>query len=54
MDTVVESKTTLKTPAYAAKSAKSPLVPFSIERRSPLPHDVLIDILYQALWAQAR
>jgi alcohol dehydrogenase (NADP+) len=46
MDTVVESKTTLKTPAYAAKSAKSPLAPFSVERRSPLPHDVLIDILY--------
>jgi len=26
MDTVVESKATLKTPAYAAKSAKSPHV----------------------------
>ena len=46
MDTVVESKAGLKTPAYAAKSAKSPLAPFSIERRTPRPHDVLIDILY--------
>jgi alcohol dehydrogenase (NADP+) len=46
MDTVVESKANLKTPAYAAKSAKSPLAPFSIERRTPRPHDVLIDILY--------
>src|SRR6476469_3844117 len=46
MDTVVESKAGLKTPAYAAKSAKSPLAPFSIERRTPWPHDVLIDILY--------
>ena len=46
MDTVVESKATLKTPAYAAKSAKSPLAPFTIERRTPRPHDVLIDILY--------
>ncbi len=46
MDTVVESKAGLKTPAYAAKSAKSPLAPFSIERRTPWPHNVLIDILY--------
>ncbi|HEX5339419.1 MAG TPA: alcohol dehydrogenase catalytic domain-containing protein, partial [Gammaproteobacteria bacterium] len=36
----------LKTPAYAAVSAKSPLAPFSIERREPGPHDVLIEILY--------
>jgi uncharacterized zinc-type alcohol dehydrogenase-like protein len=46
MDTIVESKTILKTAAYAAQSAKSPLAPFTIERRSPRPHDVLIDILY--------
>src|SRR5262249_6711921 len=46
MVTVVESKATLKTPAYAAKWASSPLAPFSIERRSPRAHDVLIDILY--------
>ena len=44
MDTIVE--TTLKTPAYAAKSAKSPLAPHTIERREPGAHDVLIDILY--------
>jgi len=36
----------LKTPAYAAAFAKAPLAPFSIERREPGPHDVLIDILY--------
>ncbi len=36
----------LKTPAYAAVTAKAPLAPFSIERREPGPHDVLIDILY--------
>lgn len=39
-------KAKLKTPAYAAANAKSPLAPFSIERREPGPHDVLIDILY--------
>ena len=36
----------LKTPAYAAQSAKAPLAPFSVERREPGPQDVLIDILY--------
>ena len=36
----------LKTPAYAAILPKTPLGPFSIERREPGPHDVLIDILY--------
>jgi uncharacterized zinc-type alcohol dehydrogenase-like protein len=36
----------LKTPAYAATIPKAPLAPFSIERREPGPHDVLIDILY--------
>jgi uncharacterized zinc-type alcohol dehydrogenase-like protein len=46
MDTLVESKATLKTPAYAAQSAKAALAPWSIERREPGPHDVLIDILY--------
>jgi uncharacterized zinc-type alcohol dehydrogenase-like protein len=35
-----------KTPAYAALSAKKPLVPFSIERRDPGPYDVLIEILF--------
>jgi uncharacterized zinc-type alcohol dehydrogenase-like protein len=36
----------LKTPAYAAMAAKTPLTPFSIERREPGPEEVLIDILY--------
>jgi len=36
----------LKTPAYAANSTKAPLVPFSIERREPRAHEVLIDIHY--------
>src|ERR1700743_2986656 len=36
----------MKTAVYAAQSAKSPLQPFSIERREPGPHDVAIDILY--------
>ena len=36
----------LKTPAYAAADAKSPLAPLSIERREPGPRDVLIDIAY--------
>ncbi len=35
-----------KTPAYAAASAQSPLAPFSIERREPDAHEVLIDIRY--------
>ncbi len=34
------------TRAYAAQSAKAPLAPFSLERREPRAHDVLIDILY--------
>ncbi|MEO5621883.1 MAG: NAD(P)-dependent alcohol dehydrogenase [Dokdonella sp.] len=36
----------LKTAAYAALSATTPLAPFSIERREPTAHEVLIDILY--------
>jgi uncharacterized zinc-type alcohol dehydrogenase-like protein len=32
--------------AYAAQSADAPLAPFTIERREPGPHDVLIDIHY--------
>jgi uncharacterized zinc-type alcohol dehydrogenase-like protein len=46
MDKTVESKVNVKTPAYAAKDAKSALAPWTIERREPRPHDVLIDILY--------
>jgi uncharacterized zinc-type alcohol dehydrogenase-like protein len=46
MDVRAESKAGLKTPAYAATSATSPIAPFTIHRREPGPHDVLIDILY--------
>jgi uncharacterized zinc-type alcohol dehydrogenase-like protein len=46
METVDESKAGLKTPAYAAQSATSSLAPFTIERRRPRAHEVLIDILY--------
>ncbi len=46
MGTIVESKASLKTPAYAAQSAKSPLAPFTIEHHKPRSHEVLIDILY--------
>jgi hypothetical protein len=45
MDKLVDANVTLKTPAFAAQSAKSPLAPHSIERRKPRAHDVLIDIL---------
>src|SRR4051812_29522848 len=34
------------TKGYAAQSAKSPLVPFSFDRRDPGPTDVQIDILF--------
>ena len=36
----------MTTAAYAAMSAKAPLVPHTIERREPGPREVLIDILY--------
>jgi len=36
----------IKTSVYAATDAASPLAPFTIERREPGAHDVLIDILY--------
>ncbi|WP_020475595.1 NAD(P)-dependent alcohol dehydrogenase [Zavarzinella formosa] len=32
--------------AYAAHTAESPLAPYSLKRREPLPSDVQIDILY--------
>jgi len=35
-----------KTAAYAAQAADKPLAPHTIERRTPGPHDVAIDILY--------
>jgi alcohol dehydrogenase (NADP+) len=46
MDSVVESETMLRTPAYAAQSAKSPLAPFTVDRRAARAHEVLIDIIY--------
>jgi uncharacterized zinc-type alcohol dehydrogenase-like protein len=36
----------LKTAAYGVETATSPVAPMAIERREPLEHDVLIDILY--------
>ena len=36
----------MATPAYAAHTAKSPLAPFTLTRRSPRPDDVVIDILF--------
>jgi len=33
-------------PAYATPAARAPLGPFTVERRDPGPHDVLIDIAY--------
>ena len=36
----------MPTKAYAAQSPKSPLAPFAIARREPLPADVQIDILF--------
>ena len=36
----------MSTRSYAAQTATSPLAPFSLQRRDPLPNDVLIEILY--------
>ena len=36
----------LPTRAYATKGPSSPLEPFTLERREPGPHDLLIEILY--------
>lgn len=35
-----------KVNGYAAQEKNAPLAPFTIERRDPLPNDILIDILY--------
>src|SRR3954471_1434797 len=35
-----------QTPAYAALSSTSPIEPFQIERRTPRPNDVAIEILF--------
>jgi alcohol dehydrogenase (NADP+) len=37
---------TLPTRGYAARSATTPLAPFDFERRTPLPNDVHLEILY--------
>jgi uncharacterized zinc-type alcohol dehydrogenase-like protein len=36
----------IETKAYAAHNAHAPLIPFSLERRTPGAHDVQIEILY--------
>ncbi|WP_144638937.1 NAD(P)-dependent alcohol dehydrogenase [Bordetella genomosp. 13] len=36
----------MQTKAYAAQSSSTPLAPFSLERRTPGPQDVAIDILF--------
>src|SRR5688500_10929710 len=36
----------MSTKAYAAQTAETPLAPFAIARRDPLPTDVAIEILY--------
>src|SRR5262245_52962563 len=35
-----------KTPPYAAQTAKTPLAPFSTDRRHPLPNDVQMEIFF--------
>ena len=39
----------LKTAAYAAQSATSPIAPFTVEHREPETNDVLIDILFSGV-----
>src|SRR4051812_10109790 len=39
----------LTTKAYAAKEANAKLEPYTIERREPGAHDVLIEILYSGI-----
>ncbi|MBU2824508.1 alcohol dehydrogenase catalytic domain-containing protein, partial [Acidithiobacillus ferrooxidans] len=36
----------IKTKAYAAQTARSPLAPYEVLRREPGPDDVQIDILF--------
>jgi uncharacterized zinc-type alcohol dehydrogenase-like protein len=42
----LEGLTPMKTLAYAAPAAKAPLAPWSLDRRAPGPHDVVIAIRY--------
>ena len=39
----------MKSHGYAAHDAKSPLVPFSFDRRDPDPGDVVVEILYSGI-----
>ena len=39
----------IKTKAYAATSANTPLAPIEIERREPKPNDVVIEIAYSGI-----
>src|SRR5436309_2025267 len=39
----------IQSKGYAAQSAKSPLTPFSFERRDPRANDVVIEILYSGI-----
>src|SRR5262252_3801443 len=41
-----QTPTTKTAKAWAAQSATSPIAPFSIQRRDPLPSDVAIEILF--------
>jgi uncharacterized zinc-type alcohol dehydrogenase-like protein len=43
---ITPASTGIKTAAYAAPSVGAALAPFTIERREPRSHDVLIDVLY--------
>lgn len=45
-NTTVAAPATIQTVGYAASSAKSPLAPFSFQRREPGPRDIQIEILY--------
>jgi uncharacterized zinc-type alcohol dehydrogenase-like protein len=45
-ETLLTPPATRTAKAWAAQGATSPLAPFSIQRREPLPSDVVIDILY--------
>jgi uncharacterized zinc-type alcohol dehydrogenase-like protein len=44
--TVTSLEMLMNAKVYAAQNAKSPMAPFSITRREPLPTDVQIEILY--------
>lgn len=45
-ETAITGKTGALTPAYAARSPKTPLAPFNIQRRDVRPDDVQLEILY--------